>query len=58
MALCVAVASQVIWAVTAAVKTSSSRGVVVSGAANFALGLAIVELKAVVAARWLRRAAT
>ncbi|MEU8150106.1 hypothetical protein [Nonomuraea sp. NPDC048901] len=49
-ALCVAVASQVTWAVTAAVKIGSSRRVVViSGIANLALGLAIVALKTVVA---------
>ena len=50
-ALCVAVASQVGWAVTAAVQIGASRGVVVvSGIANLILGLAIVALKTVVAA--------
>ncbi|GAA3115344.1 hypothetical protein [Streptosporangium carneum] len=49
-ALGVAVASQVAWAVTAAVKTHSSRGVVVvSGVVNLVLGLIVVALKAVIA---------
>ncbi|MBT2235077.1 hypothetical protein [Nonomuraea sp. NEAU-A123] len=43
-------ASQVTWTATAPVKSSSSRGVVVSGTANFALGLAIGAPKTVVAA--------
>ncbi|MEU0572051.1 hypothetical protein ABZ297_42545 [Nonomuraea sp. NPDC005983] len=48
-ALCVAVASQVAWAVAAAVKTrSSTRVVVISGVANLLLGLAIVALKTAV----------
>ncbi|MFG3441339.1 hypothetical protein ACGF0J_29190 [Nonomuraea sp. NPDC047897] len=50
-ALTVAVAAQVGWAVTAAVRTRSGRGVVVlSGVANLVLGLAIVVLKTLVAA--------
>ncbi|WP_162795653.1 hypothetical protein [Nonomuraea lactucae] len=50
-ALTVAVASQVIWAVAAAVTThASTRVVILSGIANLALGLAIVALKTVVAA--------
>ncbi|MEU7743610.1 hypothetical protein [Nonomuraea sp. NPDC049158] len=47
-ALCVAVASQVTWAVTAAVKIGSSRGVVV-GIASLIFSLAIVAFKIVIA---------
>ncbi|MEV7009912.1 hypothetical protein [Streptosporangium sp. NPDC051022] len=48
-ALGIAVASQVAWAVAAAVKVHSSKGVVVSsGIINLVLGLAIVALKTVV----------
>ncbi|MFD1536926.1 hypothetical protein [Nonomuraea guangzhouensis] len=48
-ALCVAVASQVGWAVTAAVQIHASRSVIiVSGIANLILGLAIVALKTLV----------
>ncbi|MFF4416387.1 hypothetical protein ACFYY8_28025 [Streptosporangium sp. NPDC001559] len=50
VALGVAVAGQVTWAVTATVKAHSARGVVVfSGVVNLVLGLVIVALKAVIA---------
>lgn len=49
VALCVAVTSQVLWAVAAAVRIhSSTRVVFVSGLANLALGLIIVVLKTAV----------
>jgi hypothetical protein len=51
VALAVAVAGQVVWAVAAAATARfSARGVVLSGAANLVLGLAIIALKTLVAA--------
>ncbi|MEU4703254.1 hypothetical protein [Nonomuraea dietziae] len=50
VALCVAVAGQMAWAVTAAVRIhASTRVVIVSGVANLVLGLALVALKTVIA---------
>jgi uncharacterized protein YraI len=50
VALCVAVAGQIAWAVTAAVRIHASmRVVIVSGIANLVLGLALVALKTVTA---------
>lgn len=51
VALCVAVAGQVFWAVVAASKIHWTTGlIVVSGIVNLLLGLAIIGLKALVAA--------